>query len=186
MFRERAFLRRWREARRSQKSEDCCVVLTPSISPAQPKKVLGPARPQSRLQMWPRLLCVPGPCQSSGWNQTGLAPLSLGLHSDRLRGPHRARGGKRKNSVMQLAYNYFWTESSGAHPSATSRVTTRRLHNQTLSAVSAPLKIPRHRVRMFFLGTARLRQAEHNDIFRDRPWLSEMQCLWQMSWPTIT
>lgn len=28
-----------------------------------------------------------------------------------------------------------------------------------------------------FLGTARFRQAEHNDIFRDRPWLSKMQCL---------
>lgn len=99
MFRERAFLRRWREARRSQKSEDCCVVLTPSISPAQPKKVLGPARPQSRLQMWPRLLCVPAPCQSSGWNQTGLALLSLGLRSDRLRGPNRARGGKKKKKL---------------------------------------------------------------------------------------
>lgn len=37
-----------------------------------------------------------------------------------------------------------------------------------------------------FLARAEPRQPEHNDIFRDRPWLSKKQCFWQMSQSAIT
>lgn len=37
-----------------------------------------------------------------------------------------------------------------------------------------------------FLARPEPRQPEHNDIFRDRPWLSKKQCFWQMSQSAIT
>lgn len=52
---------------------------------------------------------------------------------------------KKKNNPQTSttrAQLYFWTAKHGAPPSAGSQVSTRRLHNQTPSAVSVPLKIP--------------------------------------------
>lgn len=82
-----------------------------------------------------------------------------------LRGPHKAK---------LLRGTISEHPAPGPSPPAAPRVTTRRLHNQMPSAVSVPLKIPRYKVRNVFLARP---DTEHNDIFRDRPWLFKMQCL---------
>ena len=88
------------------------------------------------------------------------------------------------HGATQLTSDYFWTASAGpspppVHKSQHDVYTTKLLRFLSLSKYLGTKS-------ECFLGKDRLRQAQHNDIFRDRPWLSKMQCFWQMSQSTIT
>ena len=114
------------------------------------------------------ICCVPVPCQSSG--------CSVCTRLGSLRGPRKARNPQSNTTRARLFLNSLRRFTS---------------HNTTFTQPNSfcgfcPLSKYLGTKSECFLGTARFRQAEHNDIFRDRPWLSKMQCLWQMSQSTIT
>lgn len=77
-----------------------------------------------------------------------------------------ARKKNTTHSVAQLMHRSI-SAKHRALPSAGSQVTTRRLHNQTPSVVSVPLKIPRVQSLNVFSVRPDSDEPEHNDIFRD-------------------
>lgn len=146
-----------------------------------------------------RSLCVPAPCQSSGWNQTGPSGSALGCKKAPAE-PVQEGGAEKKEKARSNttgARLFLNRERRGpAFCHFTSHNTTFTQPNSLCGAglsQNTSARTPCVCVCVcvafffsFFLGTARHRRAEHNDIFRDRLWLSKTQCVRQMSWPAIT
>lgn len=96
----------------------------------------------------------------------------LGLRSAQLRGPREAKKNPHSNTTRtRLFLNRQRPSPPPVHKSQHDVYTTKVLLRFLFLSKYFGTKSE------CFLGTARFRQAVHNDIFRDRPWLSKMQCL---------
>lgn len=105
------------------------------------------------------ICCVPVPCQSSG--------CSVCTRLGSLRGPRKARNPQSNTTRARLFLNSLPPVHKSQHDVYTTKLLLRFLSLSKYLGTKSQC----------FLGMARFRQAEHNDIFRDRPWLSKMQCL---------
>lgn len=112
-------------------------------SPAESKKVRNQCDP-NQDHKYGLICCMLVPCQSSGRSNCTELSSACAQLSCSPRGPRNQN--PRSNTTRE---RLFLNSQRWAQPSTGSQVTTRRLHNQTPSAVSVPLKIPWYKVQMF-------------------------------------
>lgn len=106
------FLRRWRQSQRSRRNQTTVLFsLSPFLPPSLKKGFGSSATPiKFAKRVRERWLCVPAPCQSSGWNQTGPSGSALGCKKAPAESVEGGWGGekkKKKHAVTQPAHDYF-------------------------------------------------------------------------------